>query len=159
MGDMDEDKVFAALGKIVSNAAFMEWLVAQLVAEVRGEGQTYAEDLCMKPGKAMDAFKQVAHDDDDLHALYIDTMAVRETRNRYAHAVAMVAHDGRGRPVYLHWKLGEGEDRRVSPGEMEATAGEIRAVCARLNRAKQQAAPASPSGGLLVRLSCVEALR
>ena len=29
MGDMDEDKVFAALGKIVSNAAFMEWLVAQ----------------------------------------------------------------------------------------------------------------------------------
>ena len=135
---MDEEKVHAALGKVVMESAFMEWLVALLVAAVEGKAQDRAKELSKEPGRAMKALKHAAQSDDELRRLYEDADALRKRRNLLAHSVAMVGMDVRHNKVYLYWHPKTDEEATLYPHDLLTTASDIEAMCARLNRAAQE---------------------
>jgi hypothetical protein len=66
---VDNDEVYAAVGKVIVDAAFMEWSAAQLVAAVNGEDRFYAEDLCQR-NNVMRELQRAAESDAELASLY-----------------------------------------------------------------------------------------
>jgi hypothetical protein len=48
LGGMETEtqKVHAALGKVIMESAFMEWLIALLVAAIEGGGQGWGQSRC-----------------------------------------------------------------------------------------------------------------
>jgi hypothetical protein len=135
---MEEQEVLAALGKVVMESAFMEWLVALLVAAVEGKSRDYAEDLCKQPGVAMRALQEASGSDHSLLRLYEDADALRKHRNLLAHSVAMVGMDVRHNKVCLYWHPKTDKEERLYPCDLLGIAREIEAMCARLHREAQE---------------------
>lgn len=48
MRTVDSDEVYAAVGRVIVDAAFMEWTAGLLVATLTGEDRSYAENLCRR---------------------------------------------------------------------------------------------------------------
>jgi hypothetical protein len=128
---LESDQVYAAVGKMIVDAAFMEWTAAQLVAALNGENRSYAEDLCRR-GRVMRELKKAAESDTELSQLYTEIIDLRERRHELAHSVGMVASDGRGREIFLYFRplrddepADERDDLIKYPGDILDLAREI----------------------------------
>lgn len=62
MRTVDSDEVYTAVGKVIVDAAFMEWMAALLVAALNGKDRPYAGDLCRR-GSVMGELKKTAGSD------------------------------------------------------------------------------------------------
>ena len=144
MRTVDSDAVYAAVGKVIVDAAFMEWTAALLVATLNGEGRSYAEDLCRR-GHVMRDLKKAAGARAELSQLYTEISELRKRRNELAHSVGMVASDGRGRKIFLYFRplrddetADNQDDLRKYPSEILGLAKEIGASISRLVRIIQE---------------------
>lgn len=135
---LDSDQVYAAVGKVIVDAAFMEWTAAQLVAALKHENRSYAEVLCRR-GQVMRALKEAAGADAELLQLYREIYDLRERRHELAHSVGMVASDGRGHKIFLYFRplrddeaSGDRNDLIKYPSDILDLAGEIGVTITRL---------------------------
>lgn len=141
---MDTDRVYAAVGRAVVDAAFMEWTAAQLVAALKRENRSYAEDLCRR-GRVMHEVRKAAGSDADLLQLYTEIRDLRERRNELAHSVGMVASDGRGGKMFLYFRplredeaSGDRDDSIKYPSDILDLAREIGVAIDRLVHVTQK---------------------
>jgi hypothetical protein len=141
---LDSDQVYAAVGKVIVDAAFMEWTAAQLVAALKRENRSYAEDLCRR-GRVMRELKKAAGSDAELWQLYREICGLRERRHELAHSVGMVASDGRGHKIFLYFRLlrddeasGDRDDLVKYPSDILDLAGEIGVAITRLVHITQE---------------------
>jgi hypothetical protein len=146
---VDRDAVYAAVGKVIVDAAFMEWTASLLVAILNGEDRSYAEDLCRQNG-VMRNLKKAVGSDAELSQLYTEISDLRKRRNELVHSVGMVTEDMRGREIFLHFRLlrddetaGNHDDLRKYPDEILGLAREIAVTIGRLVRITQERSEAS----------------
>ncbi len=89
---MDDTELLAAIGRIIVEAAVLEYTVAELVAVSEGlrdeacEGRAVA--IVRKPGQAMRLFERLAEQRPGLAWLVNDTKSMLAARHFVAHAVA-----------------------------------------------------------------------
>ncbi len=146
---MEVDEVYAAVGKVIVDAAFMEWTAAQLVAALNGEDRSYAENLCRR-NRVMRELKKATESDAELHQLYTEIFDLRERRHELAHSVGTVASDGRGRRIFLYFRpprddeaADDKDDLTKYPSDMLGLASEMAAAITRAVRITQERSGAS----------------
>jgi len=88
---MTDTGLLAAIGRIVVEAAMLEYSVASLIAASEGlqgwECEERARDITSSTGRAMGLFKELAVKRDDLGPLWWDTKGLLQARHFVAHAV------------------------------------------------------------------------
>jgi hypothetical protein len=88
---MTDTDLLAAIGRIVVEAAMLEYSVATLIAVTEGlqgeECEERAQAIAASPGKAMHRFGTLARKRDDLRWLKHDTQGLLQARHFVAHAV------------------------------------------------------------------------
>jgi hypothetical protein len=88
---MTDTGLLAAIGRVVVEAAMLEYSVASLIAASEGlqggERQERARDITASTGRAMGLFKELAVRRDDLGPLWWDTKGLLQARHFVAHAV------------------------------------------------------------------------
>lgn len=135
---MEEQEIYAALGKVVVMAAHMEWEVASLVAAVEGKDRDRTEELYTKSGKVMEALKRAGRSDDDLQRLYEEAVALIGRRHLIAHSLSMISMDARSHKLYLYWHPKTGAENAFYLGELLAIVRDIEVMCDRLHQLTQE---------------------
>ncbi len=92
MAIVDDTELMAAIGRMVVNAAVLDYSIAELVAVTEGLRDEACQDrataIVKKTGKAMRLFERLAEERPDLDWLMRDTKGLRQARNFVAHSVA-----------------------------------------------------------------------
>ena len=110
---MDDTELLAAIGRIVVQAALLDYSVATLVATcegLRGEAcEARAAAIVRTAGKAMGLFERLAKQRPDLAWLMNDTKLMFGARNFVAHSVAQqdAISDGEAALFILDPRTGE----------------------------------------------------
>jgi hypothetical protein len=108
--DMD---LLAAIGRIVVEAAMLEYSVASLIAASEGlqgvEREERARAITASTGMAMRLFEKLAEGRDDLRPLCRDTKGLLQARHFVAHSVYQqdAVAEGRAALFILHPRTGE----------------------------------------------------
>jgi hypothetical protein len=111
---MDDTELLAAIGRIVVNAAMLEYAVAELVAVIEGlrdaeARQERAVEIVRVTGKGMRLFERAAKQRPDLGWLLRDTRTMLNARHFVAHAVAQHDAVAEGRPALFVFQPRQGE--------------------------------------------------
>jgi hypothetical protein len=111
--ELDDTELMAAIGRMVVNAALLEYSVAQLIAITEGlEGEECrgrATQIAKTPGEAMRQFKRLAEKRQYLDWPMRDTEGLLRARHFVAHSVTQqpAIAEGHAALFVLHPKTGE----------------------------------------------------
>ena len=135
---MDDTELLAAIGRIVVNAALLEYSVAELVAVIeglRGEAcQERAVWIASKAGRAMILFERASEHRPDLVALMQDTRVLLQVRHFVAHSVAQEDAVAEGLPALFVLQPRHGETM-ITTELARSNARMIRRGVARIQKA------------------------
>lgn len=110
---MTDTDLLAAIGRIVVEAAMLEYSVASLIAAFEGlhggEREERARDITASTGKAMRLFEKLAEGQGDLGPLWRDTKGLLQARHFVAHSVYQedAIAEGSAALFILHPRTGE----------------------------------------------------
>jgi len=109
----DDTEPMAAIGRMVVNAAELEYAVAELAATAEGlrgeECQERATAIVRRTGEAMRQFERLVQDRPDLGWLIRDTNGLLGARHFVAHAVPQEDAVAEGRPALFVLSPRQGE--------------------------------------------------
>jgi hypothetical protein len=145
-------ELLASVGRVVVDAALLEYAVATFDAAAEGlRGQACEDralDIIKYPGRAMKLFKLIAAGRPHLRWLAEDTDSVLAGRHFIAHAVAQepaVTDDGEAALFILAARLDEPETM-VIQSQLENQARLLRDACARIDALTKAEITGQPPG-------------
>jgi hypothetical protein len=125
----DDAELMAAIGRMVVNAAELEYAVAELAATAEGlreeECRERATAIVRRTGEAMRQFERLAHERSDLGGLMRDTADLLGARHFVAHAVPQQDAAAEGHPALFVLSPRQGETM-ITTGQAVSNAGMIR---------------------------------
>jgi hypothetical protein len=125
----DDTELMAAIGRVVVNAAELEYVVAELAATAEGlrgeECRERATAIVRRTGEAMRQFERLALERPDLGWLMRDTAGLLGARHFVAHAVPEQDAVAEGRPALFVLSPRQGETM-ITTGQALSNAEMIR---------------------------------
>jgi hypothetical protein len=136
---MDDTELLAAIGRMVVNAAQLEYSVAELVTGtegLRGEArEDHAVEIVKVPGEAMRQFRKLADKRPDLRWLMEDTDGLLRARHFTAHSVAQQDAVAEGLPALFVLHPKSGAETMITTMQARDNARMIREGCMRVQEA------------------------
>ena len=132
---MEDHELLAAIGRVVVDAAVLEYFVAVLVAVIESQGEEHARNLVSQPGAALRELKRLVRERPDRRDLKLachDAQAVLADRHVLAHSIALEQVEFRGQSARVIWHPRSGRETQITAAQILGHVQDIRIAARRV---------------------------